>query len=304
MLDAYLNLIRSEAAPRRHRTGRRVMRADHLGTGAAHGYPLHDGQDEFKRLERQAAFFRDLTEDVLRRASIDAGMRVLDVGCGVGDVSLLLARRVGASGLVVGVDRSAEAIAVAQRRASAAGYHWMRFAVSDLDSFATGATFHAVTGRLVLMYMADPVAILRRLSRHLCPGGVVAMQEMAMPLARSVPEGPLYGRCRGWILETFERTGIELDMGSRLFAVFRAAGLPEPRLIAAARVEGGADSPIYDYMAGTLSSLLPAMERLGVATAAEVGVDTLAARLREEAVELGACLMAPPLIGAWARQPA
>ena len=63
----------------------------------------------------------DLTEDVLRRAGIGPGVRVLDIGCGVGDVSLLAGKLVGPTGLVLGVDRSADSIDIAQRRATEAG---------------------------------------------------------------------------------------------------------------------------------------------------------------------------------------
>jgi cyclopropane fatty-acyl-phospholipid synthase-like methyltransferase len=52
-------------------------------------YALGYSEDEAHRLTRQAAFFEDLTADVLRRAGIGPGMHVLDLGCGVGDVSLL-----------------------------------------------------------------------------------------------------------------------------------------------------------------------------------------------------------------------
>jgi cyclopropane fatty-acyl-phospholipid synthase-like methyltransferase len=58
-------------------------------------YPLGYTETEFPRLERQAAFFGELTEDVLRRAGVAPGMHVLDVGCGIADVSLLAARLVG-----------------------------------------------------------------------------------------------------------------------------------------------------------------------------------------------------------------
>ena len=64
------------------------------------------------------------------------------------------------------------------------------------------------------------------------------------------------------------------------------------------------DPPVYAYVAQTTRTLLPLMERTGVATAAEVGVDTLAARLREEVVAADAVVVPPPLIGAWARKPA
>jgi cyclopropane fatty-acyl-phospholipid synthase-like methyltransferase len=60
-------------------------------------------------------------------------MRVLDIGCGVGDLSLLAAELVGSSGKVLGIDRSAEAIAIAARRAKAAGCSCARFGTAEMD---------------------------------------------------------------------------------------------------------------------------------------------------------------------------
>jgi SAM-dependent methyltransferase len=81
-------------------------------------YILGHDRDELDRLIDQARFFGDLTEEVLRRAGVGPGMRVLDLGCGTGDVSFLAARLVGPTGAVLGVDRSPEAVAVAERRAA------------------------------------------------------------------------------------------------------------------------------------------------------------------------------------------
>jgi ubiquinone/menaquinone biosynthesis C-methylase UbiE len=191
----------------------RVAEDRHGATAAdAHAYALGYSEREFRRLERQGAFLRDLTEDVLRRAGIAPGMRVLDVGCGVGDVSLLAAELVGPSGAVLGIDRSAEATATAGRRAAAAGRGWVRFAAAELDAFSTDEKFDALIGRLILLYLPDPAAALRRLCRHLRPGGIVAFQEMAMPLFRSVPDGPQFRWCIGWILDTLARAGCDTDM--------------------------------------------------------------------------------------------
>ena len=226
------------------------------------------------------------------------------VGCGVGDVSQLAAWLVGSSGSVLGIDRSLDAVGVATWRAAAVGQDWARFAVADLDAFSTQETFDAVVGRLVLMYLPDPAATLRRLCRHVRPGGIVAFQEMVMPLARSVPECVLFQQCLNWIADTFERAGFECDMGSKLYATFLAAGLPAPQMVVAGRADGGPQSPLYDYIANTMRSLLPTIERMCVATAAEVDVDTLAERLRQELAERHACIMPPPFIGAWTCLPA
>jgi hypothetical protein len=176
----------------------------------------------------------------------------------------------------------------------------VRFQATELDAFSPEQKFDAVIGRFVLIYQPDPAATLQRLCCHLRRGGIIAFQEMAMPLARSVPEGPQIDRCIDWILTGFARA-LELDMGGKLFATFVAAGLPMPQMIAAARIDGGLHSPVYDYLAGVLRSLLPVLERAGIATAADVQIDDMAERLRKEAVAQDACIMLPPLVGAWAQ---
>jgi 2-polyprenyl-3-methyl-5-hydroxy-6-metoxy-1,4-benzoquinol methylase len=277
---------------------------DNVAPDAAAGsraYALGHTSGEFRRLEYMDAFFRDLTEDVFRRAGIAPGMRVLDVGCGPGDVSMLAARMVGRSGAVLGIDRSADAVDTAQRRAAAAGLHWVRFAQSELDAFSTEEKFDALVGRLILMYMRDAAATLRRLCGYLNGGGIIAFQEMSIQAARSVPNAPLFDQVTKWIFATFERTGAPLDMGGQLFGVYLRAGLPAPQMISSGRVEGGAQSAVYEIMTGVLRSLVPAAERFGVATAAEIGIDTLASRLRDEAVANQSCILAPVLIGAWTR---
>jgi len=269
-------------------------------------YVLGHADAEMQRLAEQAAFYADLTEDVFRRAGLAPGMRVLDVGCGAGDVSLLAAALVGPSGSVVGIDRSPQAIVTAQRRATAAGVTNTRFDVAEIDALVPEveeSAFDAVVGRLVLLYQPDPVAAVRALTRVLRPGGIIAFQEMAMHDARSHPLVPTYQQSVDWIIALYERAGLEPDMGSKLFSIFHGAGLPNPEMIGACRVEGGAGSPAYRYMTETIRSLLPMFERLGVATAAEMQVDTLETRMRAEAIDGACCLVLPTLIAAWTRTP-
>ena len=218
------------------------------GTRDQRRYALGYSANELRRLERQGAFFRDLTEDLLKRAGVRDGMRVLDLGCGVGDTSLLAARLIGPSGVVVGVDRSTKAIDVAQRRATTARpRNSIQFVVADLDTFVPDEPFDAVIGRLVLLYLRDPAATLRRLSAYVRPGGVVAFQEMAMPLARSNPDGAHF-RAR---IGSWPRS---LGLGSSQTwakAVRDVLGRRSaiPQMILTGCVEGGPDSLVYDYYA-------------------------------------------------------
>ena len=72
-------------------------------------------------------------------------------------------------------------------------------------------------------------------------------------------------------------------------------------MIADSRIEGGFNSSGYELMAANIRTMLPLLSRLKVVTSAEVGLETLADRLRHEAVDGGRCLMFPLLIGAWSR---
>jgi ubiquinone/menaquinone biosynthesis C-methylase UbiE len=129
-------------------------------------YVLGHSAEELNRLIEQARLFGELTEEIFVRAGIGAGMRVLDVGCGAGDVSFLLARMVGPSGAVIGVDRSEEAVAMANARAQAMGLTQVSFSQSDIEDISLDQPVDAAVGRFVLMYSAEPSKTLRRVAAN------------------------------------------------------------------------------------------------------------------------------------------
>jgi len=264
-------------------------------------YPLGYSKQEAQRLAERGALLEPFTEDVFRRAGLGPGMHVLDIGCGVGDVSLLAARMVGRQGAVLGIDRAASSVETAGRRAAAVGFSHARFQAADIATFETDEKFDALVGRLVLLYQPDPAATLQRLSRHLRPGAVVAFQEYDRSQFSQVPAGELFMQIRRWLLDAFVAAGTELDMGTKLYSSFVRAGLPPPSMVAATQVACGPTSPEYDYPVDLLRSLLPFIERVGIATAAEVGIDTLAARLRDDAVANERVTFLPRVVGAWTK---
>jgi 2-polyprenyl-3-methyl-5-hydroxy-6-metoxy-1,4-benzoquinol methylase len=266
-------------------------------------YFLGHATDELDRLVAQARFFGDLTEYALRRAGLAEGSRVLDVGCGTGDVSFLAARLVGPEGSVLGLDRAPEAVATARSRADGARLTTVSFTVGDVhdDALDLGGPFDAVIGRFVLKYLPDAAEVLRALASRVSPGGLVLFQEMNMSGMTSEPTCPLFDAMTVRVLETFARMQVSPRAGLRLPAIFHAAGLSNAETVQMSRVDGGPDSPVYAALTGIVRTLLPAMEQLGVATAAEVDVDTLEKRLRVEIADLGASVVPPPLVAVWAR---
>jgi len=269
----------------------------------AQDYPLGYSELEARRLAEQAALLEGLTAEVFRRAGLRAGMTVLDIGSGVGDVSLLAARLVGPKGAVLGIDRAASSVQTANGRATALGINHVRFEQADLDRFEADQTFDALVGRLVLLYLADPADILKRLSRHLRPGGIVAFQEFDMTATSQVPPGELFLKVRGWLLAAFTAAGAQLDMGTKLYSSFLRAGFPPPDMTAATLIASGPATTGYGYMVGVLRSLLPLIERTGIATASEIDIDTLAARMHEDALAHERVMFLPRVVGAWTALP-
>jgi 2-polyprenyl-3-methyl-5-hydroxy-6-metoxy-1,4-benzoquinol methylase len=268
---------------------------------ANQSYALGHTQGELKRLIEQSQTLDDLTEQVLKLAGVGPGMRVLDVGCGAGDVSFLAARIVGPDGHVVGVDRSADAIQAATRRAAEAGLNNVEFRVADLSELTLEEPVDALIGRLILMYFPDPAVVLRRLKPLVRAGGIVAFQELDVRGAQTLPPVELFETSVQRIADTFVRTGADISAGLKLGRIFQEAGLPSPRMMMSAQVECGPDFAFPDQIVGLTRSLLPIMERTGIATAADVEVETLGARLREAMRAAGATVVSPSYFGAWSR---
>jgi SAM-dependent methyltransferase len=266
-------------------------------------YVLGHSQEELRRLAMQGEYWSDASFDILRRAGVAPRMRVLDVGCGAGDLSFVAARLVGPEGAVVGIDQSAEAVGLASVRALSTGTAHARFQVADLETFEAGRPFDALVGRFVLMHLADPAAALRRLARFVRPGGRIAFLDLDLLAARTVPAVPCVDAALEWVREALRRAGVPLDLGPRLWCLFKAAGLPEPATLVRWRIEPAPAVGSSRYIAETVRSLLPILERFDVARADAVEIETLATRLQSALVAEQAALLSPAVVGAWTQRP-
>jgi SAM-dependent methyltransferase len=266
-------------------------------------YALGHSSRELDRLSFQGTVFAPYTRQLLIEAGLTAGMRVLDVGSGSGDVSFLAAELVGEDGCVLGVDRSAAAVERATTRALRHNIHNVGFEIGDPAAMHFDQPFDAIIGRLVLMYQDDPATSLRNMMRHLREDGVVAFQELDWTACRSWPAVPTFDTTVRWLAEALRGSGARPELGLEMHSLFLDCGLPKPRMRMDAVISGEDDNPVYRLLAEAVRTLVPTLERLNIASASHLQVDSLADRMRAEVAANRGVAMSYGLVGAWATKP-
>jgi ubiquinone/menaquinone biosynthesis C-methylase UbiE len=264
-------------------------------------YALGHDNVEVQRLLLQGRLYNDYSEHALQLAGLRPGMRVLDVGCGPGDVSFIAARLVGRRGTVLGVDAAPEMIALARARADKQGLSTVHFTQAAIDAVAVDEPFDAIVGRLILMHLPDPVATLRQLSTLVRPGGVIAFSENDIPEAGSIPDIPLFSQVTAGIARAFEAMGLSPRFGTTLHTIFADAGLGSPQLTLGTPIGTAADFDILAYAAEVWRLISPIAQQQGFAIDELADIDNFVPRFREQALAANAVITMPPLITAWAR---
>ncbi|HEY0686348.1 MAG TPA: methyltransferase domain-containing protein [Steroidobacter sp.] len=243
----------------------------------------------------------EMTKRMLEDAGIRPGMRVLDIGCGPGWVSFMLAQRVGKEGHVYGVDRDPRMLELARQKARDTGVKNVTFLEGGFDvSFPERGTLDAVVGRRVLMYQPNAVQAIAQLADVIRPGGVIAFHEHDMVTADDGRTSlPLHDRVRSWLRDMLRAEGANLHMGFDLHSALTAAGLIVERV----RAEANVLTPTASYPIGAIiRAVLPRLLQHGIVTEAEVNVETLDDRLTAERREANATCIWEMVFCAWARK--
>ncbi|MDP6351205.1 MAG: methyltransferase domain-containing protein [Alphaproteobacteria bacterium] len=269
-------------------------------------YVLEPSPKEHDRLDLQGAIYRDITRHALIDGRLAPGMRVLDIGCGTGDLSRLAADIVGPSGTVLGVDRDAQAIAAARARTEELGPGNVSFAVAEIGGDLAGGPFDALVGRFVLMHQEDPSATLALAARAVRPEGIVIVVEShlagLLTEHHSQPFSPLYDRIVRWQCRVIAAAGADICSGLRLRRTFLDAGLTEPRMRMEAPVEGGPDSLVYDYVSESTANMMAMARQCGIEGFTTEEVETLSTRLRDQVMGGGGTVLVWPAVSAWCRR--
>lgn len=193
-------------------------------------YSLATGKAGADRLRILHQVYGPGTRALLVRAGLAPGMRVADLGCGVGTVTDELAHLVGPRGRVVGVDVSRDQLDQARQRLVGAPFAHVTFVeASATATTLPGASFDLVYCRFLLLHLVEPEKALREMHRLLRPGGVVACEDGDLTTAGSEPPSDL-----DLFADLFGRLGptrkVDYTLGGRLYHMVREAGFASPEV--------------------------------------------------------------------------
>ena len=164
---------------------------------------------------------------------VKPGLGLLDVGCGPGNITVDLAKRV-SPGRAIGIDRADRVVDAARAEATAQGAG-VEFAVADVYALPyDDDAFDIVHAHQVLQHLAEPVAALREMRRVCRPGGVVAVRDSDYEAMTWFPENDGMTRWLEMYRTVARSNGGEPDAGRRLWHWAHAAGFSDVHTSASA----------------------------------------------------------------------
>jgi SAM-dependent methyltransferase len=263
-------------------------------------YVLGSDEAEIARLDGQASAIALPTRLLLQMAGIGPGMRVLDLGTGLGHVAFAVTELVGPEGSVLGIDQDERLLAIADARRSAGN---VAFAAGDVRSFSDPAPFDAIVARLLLQHLPDAGDLLTRWLGALRPGGLMLAIDYDAGTLRAEPPVPLVATAHGWVERALRSAGADPRVGARLAPLLRDAGAEEVQTLG---IEGYLQPETGHgpaLLAGIVRSLASQIVEHGIASEQDLGLASLEERMQQQVAAARAVVLAPALVGAWGRRP-
>lgn len=238
----------------------------------------------------------DFIERLLENAGIEAGMRVLDVGCATGEVTQLVAQLVGETGEVIGVDTNQDLLNVAEKGNEAAN---VRFLNADLYQLpASLGQFDAIVGRRILMYLPDVSNSLAILKERLKPQGIMCFQESDAINggvgAASLPEHQRAIQC---VWSTVQQEGGDIHIGQKLYDLFLQTGMTDVHVNAEAMIQTSDNNDLQ----WLTEMMLPRMRKHGVVSE-DFSVEEWKQQMQQEASHHDAAFIRDMAYGIYGRK--
>jgi ubiquinone/menaquinone biosynthesis C-methylase UbiE len=183
-------------------------------------------KEELVRLQTQAEEFSASTKESLGKLHIEPNMNVLDVGCGTGDVSFMIASIVGPIGHVVGVDSNPFVVNYCSETAQKLNMFNTTFSVADAMKLEfEPESYDATYSRFVLQHIKEPKKVFREMIRVTKEGGYVMIEDCDLFTWIVHPENKSVSTLWHWYESIQVQRGTDPQIGRKLYSMFLEEGL-------------------------------------------------------------------------------
>lgn len=194
-------------------------------------YILATGEKAVSRLDLLERIFGPASRQFLSSAGLRSGMRVAEIGCGVGLTARWVSTQVSPGGSVTGVDSSSEQLLVAKKSAAEAAIPNLSF--SESSAYETGLPrdfFDLVYSRFLLCHLADPGRALAEMSSLLKRGGILVCEDHDDGGIFTEPSTHAYKRLVEISSAVSRSCGLDSYIGLKLPRLFQDAGFDQPEV--------------------------------------------------------------------------
>ncbi len=262
-------------------------------------YAIHGGIQGRERLRILARVMHDSTASLLSQLELADGLACLDVGCGGGDVTREIARRVAPCGKVVGTDIDAMKLEIAREETQEAQIENAEFRLSDIREGSGTPEFDVVYSRFLLTHMSDPVAAIKSFLRQLRPGGVLALEDIDFSGSFTYPESPAFRKFYDLYCAVIRRRGGDPNMGQRLPVFMKECGLEAIQISVVQPI--GLTGEVKQLNGLTMENIADAVLADQLATRTEI--DEIVSELNEYAANERTLTGVPRVVQVWGRLP-
>ena len=262
-------------------------------------YVIKGGEEGRARLGVIARALAPTTSALFDRVGAIGGGFTVDAGCGGGDVSFLIAERVGPQGHVFGFDLDETKLALARAAAKERGLYNLTFRAADVLAPWPVRNAQLVYMRFILTHLADPDVLIGRALQALAPGGVLVAEDIDIDGAFWDPPCRALERANDLYREVVWRNGGDPLIGRRLRRLFEEAGFPKVETALAQPF--GCEGDAKETARLTFSHIADAVLAAGLATPDEIGA--LQQEIDAFTERSDTTISTPRIFQAWARKP-
>lgn len=271
------------------------------GNMSTNSYIIRGGLSGRERLRLLARVMRPATLALFDRAGVRSGMQCMDIGCGGGDASIDLARLVGPTGHVTGIDFDPVKIELARQEAASADLQNITFQVADVAGEASpepGAT-QLVYARFLLTHLQDPEHVLARWVSQLDPGGLLIVEDIQISGHIVHPPSWAHDAFVDLYRRAAHARGADPDIGPRLPGMLQAAGLQDIQVQVAQPV--GLTGDMKQVSLLSMEAIADAVIETGLADHRRIS--EIVAELKKQADDPQTLISIARVIQCWGRKP-